>query len=85
VVLDDLLRDGEADPGTGIGALDVQPLEDHEHLVGELRLDADAVVPALDLPLVAAPLRGQVHPRGHVRTPELDRIADQVADERGEQ
>src|SRR5690606_23413819 len=44
VALDDLLADGEADPGAGILPLAVQPLEHHEDALEVLRLDADAVV-----------------------------------------
>src|SRR5438045_8252458 len=52
VVFDDLLRDGQSDAGTGVDLLRVQPLEDPEHLLGELGLDADPVVFAGDLPLL---------------------------------
>src|SRR2546429_1318717 len=86
MVFHDLLRDGQPDAGTGIDLLRVQPLEDHEHLVGELGVDADAVVPAGDLPLlVVGTARGELYPGRGVGPAELDRVADQVADQRGEQ
>ena len=53
VELDDLLRERQADAGAGVVLAAVQPLEDDEHLVGVLGLDADAVVRDAELPVVA--------------------------------
>src|SRR6266498_2166509 len=52
MVFDDLLDDRQADSGPLVGVPCVQPLEDHEHLVGELGLDADPVVANGDPPLL---------------------------------
>ena len=52
MIRDDLLGEREPDAGAAVHVAAVQPLEDHEHPVGVLRLDADAVVGARELPPV---------------------------------
>src|SRR5207249_3230418 len=60
-------------------------LEDDKYLLGELWVDADAVVLAGDLPVVADRPGGDRDPGRGVRPAELDRVADQVANQGGEQ
>src|SRR5262249_21734110 len=85
VMLDDALGDREPDPGARVCLARVEPLEDHEHLVRELPLDADSVVTKDDAPLIAPTLGGDPDLHRNVRAPELDRIADQVPEQRYEQ
>src|SRR6266511_1196581 len=78
VALDDLLADGEANPGARVLGAGVQPLEDDEDPVQELRIDADPVVLHREQPLVAPRNRGHVD-RGSLAGPaELDRVPDEV-------
>lgn len=81
VELDDLLAHREADSAAGVGVLGVQPLEDHEHLVGVLRCDADAVVGDGEPPQFAVPVRRDVDLRRFARAAELDGVAYQVLPE----
>ena len=50
VILDDLAAHRQPDAGARVGLLGVQALEDHEDPLRVLRLDADAVVGAAQLP-----------------------------------
>ncbi len=85
VVLDDLLAQGQADARSAVRVPAVETLEDDEHLVGELGLDADPVVPALELPRVSHPPGGDPDLRGPVGVAELDRVAHQVLPEHRQQ
>jgi len=49
MLLDDLFHDAQADPGTGILMLAVQPLEEIEDLPAVAGLEADAAVGETDL------------------------------------
>src|SRR5882757_10215547 len=85
VVLDDPLGQRQSYAGARIRALPVQPLEDDEDLVGELRLDADPVVRDADPP--AHLVAGGVNPHlgRAVRAAELHRVADQVGHQLAQQ
>src|SRR4051812_3309979 len=80
VALDHLAADGEADAGAGVLAHRVQALEHHEDALEVLRLDADAVVADDDVVFIGFFAPGDVDP-GHARSPELERVADQVLEE----
>src|SRR3954449_11866882 len=90
VPLDDLLAHRQADAGPGELVLAVQTLEDHEDALAVLGLDADAVVAAAEQVLGrravvgALLLHGQAH-GGRLFTAELDRIADEVLEQSGEE
>src|SRR5215467_7803174 len=84
VVLDDLLDHGQADARAGVGRPVVQPLEDNKDPVGVLGLDPDAVVAELQQPVPA--VRAGRHRNPGRRLPaELQRVANQVLEHRGEQ
>ena len=87
VVLDDLLAHRQADAGAAVGVPAVQPLEDHEDLVGVLRFDADAVVAAGELPQVGALVDGDAPmcTRGASGAAELHPVADQVLEQLDQQ
>lgn len=79
--LDDLLAHRQADSAAGIDVLGVEPLEDHEHLVGILGFDPDAVVGHREPPQLPFPDRADTDLRCQVRAAELHRVADQVLPE----
>ena len=81
VVFDDLLAQRQPDAGAAVGVAAVQALEDDEHLVDELRGDADAVVRHGEQPLVVrrVPRSHSIDdPRRDALAAELHRVADQV-------
>ena len=64
----------------------MQPLEDYEDLLGELRRDTDAVVGDAELPHpVRSWIDGDLHGGGAVGRPEFDAIADEVLPQHREQ
>src|ERR1700691_3645882 len=60
VVLDDLAAQGQADAGALVAVAGMQALEDDEHALGVLGLDADAVVRDPDLPFDPRPGAGHL-------------------------
>jgi hypothetical protein len=62
----------------------VQTLEDLENAIGLPWINADAVVLHREEPLIALPLRRDVHVRRHIIALELDPIGDQVLKNSGQ-
>ncbi len=83
-VLDDLPAHGQADAGTRVSAPLVQALEDHEDPFGVLGLDPHAVVAEREQPERLVPGTGDHDPR-RLAAAELQRVAEQVLEHRGEQ
>src|SRR5215470_16595135 len=84
VILDDLLDHGQADAGAGVGRPVVQPLEDNKDPVGVLGLDPNAVVAEREEPVRALPAGRHRNPGRRIPA-ELQRVAEQVLEHRGEQ
>src|SRR5580704_9537995 len=85
IVLDDLAAHSKSDAGARVGSPVVQPLEDHEDTIRVLGLDADSVVGDREQPeAVVLPVHRDPDDRRAVPT-ELDRVADQVLEERRQQ
>src|ERR1700677_4186978 len=83
-VLDDLAAHGQPDAGARVGAALVEPLEQHEYPLGVLRLDPDAVVGEReDLEPAVGPGGDDDARRGGAA--ELQRVAEQVLEHRGQQ
>src|ERR1700742_4828217 len=82
VQLNDFLAHGQPDTRSGVGVSAMQSLEYHEHLLDELRRNADAVVGDGNYPLavVVAGARFAVDcdARRAVLMPKLDGVANQV-------
>ena len=74
----DPLADGETDAGAGILLSGVQPLEDGEDLLVELRVNADAIVRYRELPLVSRTAGCDVDSGWLSGTVELDGVAHQI-------
>src|SRR3546814_18485187 len=75
--LHDLAAQGQADARPGVRLAVVEPLEDDEDPLRELRFDADAVVAAAQVPHGPLAAGRAVHLGRGVRA-ELERVADQV-------
>src|SRR5215471_1386659 len=84
VILDDLPYHGQAYPGSRIGRLVVQPLENHEYPLGVFRLDTDSIVAEREQPELAVPADRDGDPGRLVRA-ELQRVVDQVLEHGGQQ
>src|SRR5207245_11000974 len=84
VILRDLPCNGQADAGTRVGGPLVQALEYHEDPFGVLGLDPDAVVAEGEQPERLVPGAGD-HDTRRLAAAELQRVAEQVLEDRGEQ
>src|SRR5919108_5862379 len=80
MVLHDLLGDRQTDAGAGIPAATVQALKDQEDALDVLRLDADAVVPQPEKPILPPTLRPNVD-EDRLLAAELDSVAEQILEE----
>src|SRR5439155_2048523 len=83
VAPDDLLDDGQADAGAGIRVAGVQALEHLEDALAVARVDADAVVGDLEVPVLALAARADLDARGGLAA-ELQRVGDEVLEQLGE-
>src|SRR5262249_8407951 len=81
VKLHDLPADGEADTGAGVLVAGMQPLEDLEHALLELRIEADPVVVDRDDRLGLRRKTFHADLRRGPLPAELHRVADEVLQE----
>ncbi len=77
VTLNDPLAYGEADASSRVLRSRVQALEDHENLLGVLRVDSDAVISHRKTPFRTSPLGRDMDSR-RLSPAELNSIPDQV-------
>jgi len=75
---DDLLAQGESDPGSRVIRPTMKPLEQDEDTLQVLRLDAYAVVAHAESPHAVIQHGGDVHLRRLVEPVKFDAVGDQV-------
>lgn len=77
VMFDNLLTDGQAQPGTRIGCSGMQALKNNENLFGILWVDADTVVAYCEAPSIVALFYRDVQ-AWRCGAVKLERIADEI-------